>query len=69
MIPRCINAIEYVICTEQQKKRCMNTRYQHGRLHTGCFENHSSRIPSPGFSGTVMIQNDVRLHISRKRYM
>ena len=21
--------------------------YQHGRLHTGCFENHSSHIPSP----------------------
>ena len=55
------------IYTEQQKKRRMNTRYQHGRLHTGCFENHSSRIP--GFPGKVMIQNDVRLHISRKRYM
>ena len=25
--------------------------------------------PPIGFSGTVMIQNDVRLHISRKRYM
>ena len=35
--------------TEQQKKRRMNTRYQHGRLHTGCFENHSSRIPSPQY--------------------
>ena len=35
------------IYTEQQKKRRMNTIYQHGRLHTGCVENHSSRIPSP----------------------
>ena len=25
--------------------------------------------PPIGFSGIVMIQNDVRLHISRKRYM
>ena len=25
--------------------------------------------PPVGFSGTVMIQNDVRLHISRKQYM
>ena len=33
--------------TEQQKKRRMNTRYQHGRSHAGCFENHSSCIPSP----------------------
>ena len=33
--------------TEYQKKRRMNTIYQHGRLHTRCFENHSSRIPSP----------------------
>ena len=57
--------------TEHQKKRHMNTRYQHGRLHTGCFENHSSHIPSPipSHFQAVMIQNDVRLHVSRKRYM
>ena len=56
--------------TEQQKKRRMNTIYQHGRLHTGCFETiQVASHPPIGFSGTVMIQNDVRLHISRKRYM
>ena len=44
-----IENIKVQYYTEQQKKRRMNTRYQHGRLHTctGCFENHSSRIPSP----------------------
>ena len=39
--------VKISIYTEQQKKRRMNTKYQHGRLHTKCFENHSSHIPSP----------------------
>ena len=48
----------------------MNTIYQHGRLHTGCFETIQVAFHPPiGFVGTVMIKNDVRLHISRKRYM
>ena len=52
--------------TEQQKKRHINMDvYILDALKTIQVAFH----PLIGFSGTVMIQNDVRLHISRKRYM
>ena len=35
--------------TEQRNKHRMNTRYQNGRLHTGCFENQVAFHPPIGF--------------------
>ena len=53
--------------TEQQKKRRMNTKYQHGRFQTVFKPDALKTIqvafhPPIGLSRTVMIQNDVRLH-------